>query len=243
MICFLLQGARVQDAPTTLMAYMLSDFYREGVCLDFPKGGTTAIVDALVRGVTKHEGCCLKLNTHVERVLVEGGRAVGVRTADGATLQARKAVISNADLWSTRKMVDPTTAPALAAELEARMARVQRCDSFLHLHLGIDATGLPTKPTEEVRHPKAALPTSSAAVPCLQCGGPLPCSFQRSGPACAAGRPVSTRLAIWYSSLSLRCWIPPLLLTAAMSCMHMCLPRSRTLLGRGWTAARQSTGG
>ena len=27
------------DAPTTLMAYMLSDFYRPGVQLDFPRGG------------------------------------------------------------------------------------------------------------------------------------------------------------------------------------------------------------
>ena len=56
MICFLLQGATVADAPTTLMAYMLSDFYRDGVCLDFPKGGTASIVDALVRGVTKNGG-------------------------------------------------------------------------------------------------------------------------------------------------------------------------------------------
>ena len=48
MICFLLQGATTNEAPTTLMAYMLSDFYREGVCLDFPKGGTASIVDALV---------------------------------------------------------------------------------------------------------------------------------------------------------------------------------------------------
>lgn len=45
LICFLLQGATVKDAPTTLMAYMLSDFYREGVCLDFPKGGTASIVN------------------------------------------------------------------------------------------------------------------------------------------------------------------------------------------------------
>jgi hypothetical protein len=39
MICFPLQGATVADAPTTLMAYMLSDFYRPGVQLDFPRGG------------------------------------------------------------------------------------------------------------------------------------------------------------------------------------------------------------
>merc|ERR1719191_2151363 len=73
MICFLLQGATVKDAPTTLMAYMLSDFYRPGVALDFPKGGTRAIVDALVRGVTKHEGCALHLNCHVAKVLFEDG--------------------------------------------------------------------------------------------------------------------------------------------------------------------------
>ena len=47
---------------------MLSDFYRPGVALDFPKGGTQAIVAALVRGVTKHEGCALHLNCHVAKV-------------------------------------------------------------------------------------------------------------------------------------------------------------------------------
>mmetsp|Transcript_20714 Transcript_20714/g.31161 ORF Transcript_20714/g.31161 Transcript_20714/m.31161 type:complete len:313 (-) Transcript_20714:853-1791(-) len=44
MICFLLQGATTKDAPTTLMAYMLSDFYRPNVALDFPVGGTKSIV-------------------------------------------------------------------------------------------------------------------------------------------------------------------------------------------------------
>ena len=37
MLSFLLQGATTEEAPTTLMAYMLSDFYRPNVCLDFPK--------------------------------------------------------------------------------------------------------------------------------------------------------------------------------------------------------------
>ena len=106
MICFLLQGTTVDKAPTTLMAYMLSDFYREGVSLDFPKGGTDSIVEALVRGLTKQPGCILSLNTHVDSLLVEGKRASGVRLRGGRTLRARSAVISNADLWSTRKLVD-----------------------------------------------------------------------------------------------------------------------------------------
>ena len=50
---------------------MLSDFYRPGVALDFPKGGTQAIVAALVRGVTKHEGSHLHLNTHVSQLLID----------------------------------------------------------------------------------------------------------------------------------------------------------------------------
>jgi len=148
MICFLLQGATVKDAPTTLMAYMLSDFYRESVCLDFPKGGTASIVDALVRGVTKHAGCEVRLSSHVSSLLVEDGRAAGVELADGTTLRARKAVISNADLWSTRKLVDRAATPHLAADFDARIDRVGRCGSFLHLHLGIDGSGLPTEPSE-----------------------------------------------------------------------------------------------
>ena len=142
---------------------MLSDFYRPGVALDFPKGGTQAIVAALVRGVTKHAGSHLHLNTHVSQLLIdeEARRCVGVATADGRRVMARKAVISNADLWSTRKLVDAAVGggavgggaagsvrAALAAELQARVESVQRCDSFLHLHLGIDAAGLPTVPSE-----------------------------------------------------------------------------------------------
>ena len=152
MICFLLQGATTADAPTTLMAYMLSDFYRPNVALDFPKGGTGAIVDALVRGVTKHTGSELKLNAHVESLkYVEGSggkRVAGVRLKGGGELRARRAVISNADMWTTRKFVDAAHAPDLAAELDSRIRGVERCGSFLHLHLGIDGAGLPTTPSE-----------------------------------------------------------------------------------------------
>ena len=149
LICFLLQGATTKDAPTTLMAYMLSDFYRPNVVLDFPKGGTQSIVSALTRGVTKHKDCELRLNTHIKKILVDKdtGRAAGVETADGKIIKATKAVISNADLWSTRKMVDAATAPALASELDDRIKRLERCDSFLHLHVGIDAKGLPATPS------------------------------------------------------------------------------------------------
>ena len=73
----------------------------------------------------------------------------GVRTNDGRIIRARKAVICNADLWTTRALVDPNTAPALARDLDNRINNQidGRCDSFLHLHVGINATGLPTAPS------------------------------------------------------------------------------------------------
>lgn len=151
MICFLLQGATTADAPTTLMAYMLSDFYRPGVTLDFPKGGTASIIDALVRGVTKYPRNEVLLSTHVDELVFDAGgsKVEGVRLRGGRQLRARRAVISNADLWSTRKMVDATRAPALAAELDERIGGLERCGSFLHLHVGIDASGLPSAPSED----------------------------------------------------------------------------------------------
>ena len=37
-------------------AYMMGDLYKKNTCLDFPKGGNEALVDALVRGIEKHPG-------------------------------------------------------------------------------------------------------------------------------------------------------------------------------------------
>lgn len=151
MLCFLLQGTTTQDAPTTLMAYMLSDFYRSQVVLDYPLGGTQAIVNALIRGVTKYPNCRVDVKTHIDTILVDPKTkaANGVRTNDGRIIRARKAVICNADLWTTRALVDSNTAPELARDLDDRIHNQidGRCDSFLHLHVGINATGLPSAPS------------------------------------------------------------------------------------------------
>lgn len=163
MICFLLQGATTNDAPVTLMAYMLTDFYRPGVVLDYPKGGTRSIVDALVRGITKHKGSNLRLNTHVQSLLLENKRAAGIITSDGCTIRARKAVVSNADLWSTRSLLassknsNDNNLDSILAQFDKRISGVKGLDSFLHLHIGIDATGLPTEPNASFPAQWAAL--------------------------------------------------------------------------------------
>lgn len=50
--------------------------YQPDCYLEFPRGGSQAMVDALVRGLEKHGGRLL-LRSHVEQVLTEGGRATG----------------------------------------------------------------------------------------------------------------------------------------------------------------------
>lgn len=55
---------------------MFKERHREGGTIDYPMGGGGRIIEALVRGLEKYGGRLL-LNSHVEEILLEGGRAVG----------------------------------------------------------------------------------------------------------------------------------------------------------------------
>lgn len=157
MLCFLLQGMPAESTMNAVMAYMLADWYRPGVVLDYPKGGSGAIVDALVRGVTKH-GSSVCVNSHVNEILVEGGRATGVKLADGTVVRANEAVVSNADLFVTKTLLSAAReagdlSPDFVADIDAMTGNedgaVQNLPSFIHLHAGIDATGLPELPSAD----------------------------------------------------------------------------------------------
>jgi phytoene dehydrogenase-like protein len=85
------QGLPSNGTLTAVMAYMVEDFYRPGAVMDFPKGGSGQIAAALARGVTKHAGCSVRTSCSVEEILVEEGRAVGVRLKGGQTVRAHAA--------------------------------------------------------------------------------------------------------------------------------------------------------
>jgi len=138
-LAFALSGLPANETIGAAVAVTLSDMTRPGRALDYPKGGGGAVVDALVRGIEKHDGRVL-LGAHVDEVLVEGGRAVGVRLKNGKTIKARKAVVTNASVWDTAKLLNPDVVPP---ELFSRADRTPTTDSFMHLHLGIRADGLP----------------------------------------------------------------------------------------------------
>ncbi|WP_138497094.1 phytoene desaturase family protein [Nostoc sp. PA-18-2419] len=140
LLCFLLSGLPADGTIAAEVAFMFADWYKPGAVLDYPIGGSGALVDALVQGLQRHGGQ-LKLGAHVEQVLVEGNRAVGVRLGDRQEIRARQAVISNASVWDTLKLLPEN---AVSKHFRAKRQATPECDSFMHLHLGIDAQGLQT---------------------------------------------------------------------------------------------------
>lgn len=80
------------------------------------------------------------LNAHVDQVLMEGDRAVGVQLQDSKSIRTRKAVVSNASIWDTLTLLPDRQA---TRTLQRQRQDIPPCDSFMHLHLGIDASGLP----------------------------------------------------------------------------------------------------
>ena len=105
---------------------------------EFPKGGAEEITNALARAVTKRGGD-IRLKSHVDRVLIEDGAAVGVRLKSGEEVRA-PVVLSNASVWDTYNHLIP---PGAVPQKEREEAiGTPHSESFMHLHLGIRADGL-----------------------------------------------------------------------------------------------------
>jgi len=140
LLCFLLSGLPANDTSTAEVAFMFADWYRPDVTLDYPIGGSAGLVEALVRGLQKHGGE-LWLNAHVEQVVVANGRAIAVQLQNGKQIRAKRAVVSNASMWDTLKLLPADQVPP---RFLARRQATPPCDSFMHLHLGIDGADLPS---------------------------------------------------------------------------------------------------
>lgn len=77
LLCFLLSGLPANGTIAAEVAFMFNEWYRPNATLEFPKGGSQALVGALVKGVQNNGGKII-LKAHVDEILIEGGKAVGV---------------------------------------------------------------------------------------------------------------------------------------------------------------------
>jgi hypothetical protein len=193
--------------------------YQPDCCLEFPRGGSQAMVDALVRGLEKHGGRLL-LRSHVDEITTEGGKATGggpgqcgvvcmecsalcvvcgeyagqtgcsrlpnacierpsysllfgaagVRLRGGRTIRAARAVVSNASSPDTLRLLP---AEAVPASWRQSVQDTPLNPSFMHLHLGFDATGARCQCPGQPQHPAGKEPASGGQhVPLSTCEHP-----------------------------------------------------------------------
>ncbi|XP_062177618.1 prolycopene isomerase, chloroplastic [Alnus glutinosa] len=138
LLSFLLAGVKTNGILSAEMVYMFAEWYKPGCCLEYPLHGTGALVDALVRGMKKFGGQ-LSLGSHVENIVVENDRATGVKLRSGQFIRAKKAVVSNASMWDTLKLLPKEVVPKSYLD---RTNMTEQCESFMHLHLGFDKEGI-----------------------------------------------------------------------------------------------------
>ncbi len=155
MECFCWSVMPADRTPMINAGMVFSDRHAGGI--NYPKGGVGVIAEKLVAGLQAHGGA-IRYRARVTDVLVEQGRAVGVRLASGEEIRARR-VVSNATRWDTFAPAanaggegEPHEAGAVhslvgAAHTPAAEAtwrrRYKPSPSFLSLHLGIDAAVVP----------------------------------------------------------------------------------------------------
>lgn len=121
-----------QRAPVALHAGFLAAYVGGGAW--FPRGGGQVLAANLVDVIHGHGGT-VRTRARVERILVEGGRATGVRLADGEEIRAA-AVVSGADVKRTYlELVGPEQ---LRRRTRRRVERWRMAVPFANLYLGAD---------------------------------------------------------------------------------------------------------
>ena len=139
LLCFCLSGLKADGTITAEMAMMMGEFYDDGAVMDCPKGGAKTIVEALVRGIEKNGGSIF-LNSPVDEIIVENGKATGIRLKKGDRIvTAKQAVVSNLSVWDLfgSGIVDKS---AFSNTFVQERLQTPVGKSFMHLHVGFRAT-------------------------------------------------------------------------------------------------------
>ena len=126
-------GLGPDSAGSGFMAQVISAALQLGG-MPVPKGGGERLVDAFSALISDHGGQ-LRTGCEVERILVEKGRASGVRLVGGEVVTARRAVLCS--LTPTQlylRLLDPKDSPDWVRKA-ARKYRYGRADMQIHLAL------------------------------------------------------------------------------------------------------------
>lgn len=131
-------GAPPSQKTLAIGAIMMAMRHNPGMAR--PRGGTGALTQALVNLVTSKGGMILT-DQRVEKVLIDNGKAVGVRVAGGKEYRAKDGVISNIDAKRLfLQMIDKSDADAADPDLHERLERriVNNNETILKIDLALN---------------------------------------------------------------------------------------------------------
>jgi phytoene dehydrogenase-like protein len=104
---------------------------------ELARGGSHSIAQVLQRAYVRNGGQIRAVH-HVEKILVENGRAVGVRLRDGREWKARLAVVSNVDPYST--FIEMVGEEKLPREFVEKVKAIELDEfSYFEVHLALKA--------------------------------------------------------------------------------------------------------
>lgn len=130
-------GAPASQKTNAVGAIMMAMRHNPGMAR--PRGGTGALVKALLN-LVKSLGGEVLTDQHVDKVLIDDGRAVGVRVANGTEYRATKGVISNIDAKRLfLQCMDESDVDAADPELRERLDRriVNNNETILKIDLAL----------------------------------------------------------------------------------------------------------
>ena len=114
-------GAPPSQKTLAIGAIMMAMRHNPG--MSRPRGGTGALTQALVK-LVKSKGGDIFCDQWVEKVLIDDGKAVGVRVTGGKEYRAKNAVISNIDAKRLfMQMIDKSDSDAADPDLHERLKR------------------------------------------------------------------------------------------------------------------------
>lgn len=125
-------GSPPSEASVLMHAVLMDHYLRDGAY--YPKGGGQVFAAHLVDAIRSHGGEVRTL-ARVEKILVEDGKARGVRLRGGEELRA-PVVVSNADLKKT--LLEMVGREHVSAKTAERIERYTMALPIMSVYLGLD---------------------------------------------------------------------------------------------------------
>ena len=144
LLSFLISGMSMDDTNTAAMATLFNEWFNPEAYLEYPIGGSESVVNALIKGFKKNGGELL-LSSKIKNINFIKEFATGVTLENNIKINS-KFVVTNCDIWNKQSLFPNQ----LIGKFNSKTFNVDKCKSFLHIHLGFDATNIRDLPIHTI---------------------------------------------------------------------------------------------